>query len=249
MKQECNHLINDYLCHNNKIFNNGFHVVSKEELKDTLHNLISFERPDMYAVLDDKIIIIEHFEFDASKAKSNGALKGKEEERLLCNRMNEHITNSNEHYIDKGTYEISFEYWKTNFERIFKDHYNKISEYKNNVLQTVNDGKEDQIIVGFFIENQYPPYVHYNHDFFALCYWQTKQFYDVMNSSTDLDFVLFAGYFEGERRVFYFDKLGIEKMNHLFDLNDKDLILSPVNKNEITMRMDFSIKLGECKYV
>ena len=50
--------------------------MSEDDLSQALHQLKSFDRPDMYAILKDKIIIIEHFEFDASVCSRKG-MKGK----------------------------------------------------------------------------------------------------------------------------------------------------------------------------
>ena len=59
---ECTHLIRDYLCKNPTAINWGYYVMSEDDLSQVLHQLKSFDRPDMYAILKDKIIIIEHFE-------------------------------------------------------------------------------------------------------------------------------------------------------------------------------------------
>ena len=54
------HLINDYLCVNPTTFPyTNFLSITFEELDEALHNLQAFERPDMYSVLKDKIIILE----------------------------------------------------------------------------------------------------------------------------------------------------------------------------------------------
>ena len=69
---ECTHLIRDYLCKNPTAINWGYYVMSEDDLSQALHQLKSFDRPDMYAILKDKIIIIEHFEFDASVCSRKG---------------------------------------------------------------------------------------------------------------------------------------------------------------------------------
>lgn len=71
---ECTHLIRDYLCKNPTAINWGYYVMSEDDLSQALHQLKSFDRPDMYAILKDKIVIIEHFEFDASTDLENADL-------------------------------------------------------------------------------------------------------------------------------------------------------------------------------
>lgn len=97
---ECTHLIRDYLCKNPTAINWGYYAMSEDDLSQALHQLKSFDRPDMYAILKDKIIIIEHFEFDASVCSRKG-MKGIKEERLL----DHHISSAsigNEFHVGKA---------------------------------------------------------------------------------------------------------------------------------------------------
>lgn len=71
-----------FLCKNPTAINWGYYAMSEDDLSQALHQLKSFDRPDMYAILKDKISIIEHFEFDASVCSRKG-MKGIKEERLL----------------------------------------------------------------------------------------------------------------------------------------------------------------------
>ena len=110
---ECTHLIRDYLCKNPTAINWGYYVMSEDDLSQALHQLKSFDRPDMYAILKDKIVIIEHFEFDASVCSRKG-MKGIKEERLL----DHHISSApigNEFHVGKGDYPISLANWQANF--------------------------------------------------------------------------------------------------------------------------------------
>ena len=85
--REYAHLINNYLCINPLVIPyTAYYSITFDELGDVLHNLNSFESPDMYSVLEDKVIILEHFEFDSSKHSRKG-MKGKQEESLLKNGL------------------------------------------------------------------------------------------------------------------------------------------------------------------
>ena len=134
--------------------------MSEDDLSQALHQLKSFDRPDMYAILKDKIIIIEHFEFDASVCSRKG-MKGIKEERLL----DHHISSApigNEFHVGKGDYPISLANWQANFDMTFDSHYNKIPAYKEAIRNKGRNFFDKPIVVGFFIENQYSPIV-YNH--------------------------------------------------------------------------------------
>lgn len=233
---EMMHLINDYLCKNPIVRHNGFHRLSEEELGFALHNLTSFEMPDMYAELDDKIIIIEHFEFDASKCTKKG-MKGKQEEALLKRRIS-YAPINNEFYFDKGDYEISLEYWRDNFDSVFDSHYGKIQKYKDSITEKLKvDSKE--IIVGFFIENQFTPIVCEDLTIKEIFYFETVQFFNKIKNSHALDFILFGCYYEGCPQIFYFDSESFNECIDLINLDSKVLKLSNINDNEVTVYSNF----------
>ena len=234
---ERTHLINDYLRVNSSVLHNGFHVISEETLKLALHNLQSFERPDMYATLDDKIIIIEHFEFDASKRTTKG-MKGKQEEALLEQRISA-MPMDDEFHLDKGNYDVSFENWQANFEQTFNSHYARISQYKESIRNHLNPDPNIPMLVGFFIENQYSPVVYDKNRCGELYYFDTIQFANKMTVSENLDFVLFGSYYDGCPRIFYIDRESYTDYRPLIDLTNTNVKLSPVNKNEITMHGAF----------
>jgi len=131
---ECTHLMRDYLCKNSTAINWGYYAMSEDDLSQALHQLKSFDRPDMYAILKDKIIIIEHFEFDASVCSRKG-MKGIKEERLLDHRIFS-IPIGNEFHVGKGDYPISLANWQANFDMTFDSHYNKIPAYKETKGET-----------------------------------------------------------------------------------------------------------------
>ena len=89
MDNEYTHLNNDYLCHNPIIRNNGFHLLAADELNTILHNLVPFERPDMYAFLGERLVLLEHFEFDASRRTRKG-MNGLEKERRTEEELVQH---------------------------------------------------------------------------------------------------------------------------------------------------------------
>lgn len=157
---ECTHLIRDYLCKNPTAINWGYYVMSEDDLSQVLHQLKSFDRPDMYAILKAKIIIIEHFEFDASVCSRKG-MKGIKEERLLDHRISS-APIGNEFHVGKGDYPISLANWQANFDMTFDSHYNKIPAYKEAIQNKGRNFFDKPIVVGSFIENQYSPIV-YNH--------------------------------------------------------------------------------------
>jgi hypothetical protein len=197
-----------------------------------LHALHPFEYPDMYAIVDDKAYMLEHFEFDASRCSRKG-MRGKQEEARLEQRIKNNKT-SREFCIDKADYEVSLKDWQQNFEKCFCSHYCKIPKYKENLRSKTEVG-DREIMAGFFVETQYPPYVMIGKRVEALCYIQTKQFAEVLENSPDVDFMLFGCWCDGKRQLFYVDRESIKGVSNLVDLNDEGVVMSHLNKNEVTM--------------
>lgn len=244
--REYAHLINNYLCINPLVIPyTAYYSITFDELGDVLHNLNSFESPDMYSVLEDKVIILEHFEFDSSKHSRKG-MKGKQEESLLEKRIASAAPDSI-FRCDWGNYSISLADWKSNFERIFDSHYNKISEYKRAVLQQLNIYQKKPVLVGFFIENQYAPIVSCtNRQHEELYYFETIQFAEKIADRKNLDFILFGGWYNQKPQIFYIDCKDCAnlKNKNVVDLSDTSIQLSPLN-NELTVYANFCTNQNE----
>ena len=230
-------------CANSKVRNMGFHAISVDDCKLMFQRLVRFERPDLYAVLDDKIIILEHFEFDASRNTRKG-MKGRAEEAHLEKRLQKVPMDGTMH-IDTVRYEVSLQDWQDNFNRTFSSHYERIGAYKEHVV-SVTGNKEMPFVVGFFIEDEHPPILNFGNHIEPLPYWHTKQFAEVVQNSPELDFILFGGYLNGERQIVYIDKTAQEKIkDRLIDLSDENVTLSHLNGNDVVMYGGFPISREE----
>ena len=227
---EHQHLINDYLCVNKTIRNAGFHAISAEQCNQLLHGLIPYERPDMYADLDDLVIILEHFEFDASRQNRKGMM-GKEEENHLKRRI-EQAKPDGKFYIDCARYDISLEDWQKNFESCFQSHYDRIDVYKRRITDIIGNN-EKPIRIGFFVENQFSPIINIFGDIAELQYCDTVQFANVILANQNIDFLLFGGYINGKAQIKYIDRVALEIIyDNLIDLQDERVTLSHINSNE-----------------
>ena len=168
------------------------------------------------------MIIIEHFEFDASVCSRKG-MKGIKEERLL-----DHCISSapigNEFHVGKGDYPISLANWQANFDMTFDSHYNKIPAYKEAIRNKGRNFFDKPIVVGFFIENPYSPIV-YNYgmskEHEELYYFETVQFASKVSASPDLDFILFGSYCNGRPQIFYIDRESYKHIGESTDLYGK----------------------------
>ena len=68
-----------------------------------------------------------------------------------------------------------------------------------------------------------------------LYYFETVQFASKVSASPDVDFILFGSYCNGRPQIFYIDRESYKHIGESTDLENADLHLSPLNKNEITV--------------
>lgn len=128
----------------------------KENVLDVMRffgHIFQSDRPDAYAVIDDEVLIIEHFEFDSS----NNRAKGSQQKRLEAedNRKFTGIA-----AIEAGTLyhssinaDYTMENYRNNISKIFKEHYGKIEEYKDNLKRAGVIERNSIVRTAFFIED------------------------------------------------------------------------------------------------
>ena len=132
-----------------------------------IQNLKSFEFPDMYIDLEDKVIGIEQFEFSAySSNKKGDSIKRKVfeiEQENIKKIDNNKANNYFENYIET---DISRSNYEKNFIKNFDKHYCRIQEYKSN-LSRINNNVEIYFLIcdetvdgtGIYVDNNYEFYV------------------------------------------------------------------------------------------
>lgn len=198
---ELTNLINNYLVQNPHIYHEGKSDFLENKLNKFLHNLVSFECPDMYSKIKNNVLILEHFQFDCSNENRHG----------MSGISTENITNIKiENQLERETlYSISYEQttdnYIKNFKKHFDSHHKKIKFYEQNLSSKKILTNTDNLTVGFFIENKLPPYCFESEINNELILLFTKEFLDEFESST-LDFVLFGGLFNQKNILFYIDK-------------------------------------------
>jgi len=157
MKKELVHTIEYYLNAAKGIacsHRNGFIDSMSWDL--LLKNLKNFEQPDGYSVVDNTLYVLEHFEFDSTKATKKKGSKTRIEDARIEREFDEIIHASGAtRGIVRGSYNISHssESYIANATRNLVNHYGKIDSYIEN-LRTANILNDEQLIkIGFFIED------------------------------------------------------------------------------------------------
>ena len=131
---------------------------NQDEVNKLFHNMRSYERPDILSIYDNKIVAIEHFEFDSYKNSRKGS-NFKIQENIIENRMQKEIGLK---LKDKGEVILydhienngNLKQYYDNFKKVLLSHIDNINEYREHI---VNDyGKEKEIEFWFFAEDVTP---------------------------------------------------------------------------------------------
>ncbi len=102
------------------------------------NQIIIRDNPDGYLNFGDKDIIIEHFEYDATKNNKKGSETRIEESRInrKFDELND-LTHETKMIHEQLCVTHSTEYLRDNFIKAFKEHNSKISQYEK---ELINDG-------------------------------------------------------------------------------------------------------------
>ena len=207
-----------------------------------LSQLRQYDSPDMYAIVDDTLVIMEHFVFDASRETKSKGMERIRKDREAHAKLWENATKGNMPavVVTQAGETMSLQSWQKNFERHFDSHYAKIGQYVENGKKAASmkqPSKTEGIVsckIGFFIEEEFPPILEINGTLREARYIETKQFLDFFRDKTKVDFILYGTQYDGHRSVFYIDHKHTADRDKAFDLEDKNINISNINKNEHT---------------
>lgn len=153
----------------------------------THNEVLIDDRPDMAICIDDKCLAIEHFEFDCYEKKKNGSQNKKEQARIKRN-----ITKTDEIIRDQIYGKCSYENYIKNVTNTFLVHYNKIEDYRSNLLEKDIINKNTYFKMAFLIEDVSPiGSIVYNCDglkpiFLSHC----REFLDLLQLCISVDYII-----------------------------------------------------------
>lgn len=124
------------------------------------NNIVCYERPDILSIFDNKIVGIEHFEFDSykrtNKHGSDFKIKNYSIERKFDKKVKEVLKEENSLIVhDQIESTASLNNYFDNFQKIFKEHYKKINDYSEHIKQDF-DCSNKEIHFCFFAEDVSP---------------------------------------------------------------------------------------------
>lgn len=137
-----------------------FYVLEQEEFEKVIANLQPYEKPDILSIYENKIIGIEHFEFDSydnfNKKGSDYKIKDNKIKENFDKKVRDGLGNLDSIIIhDEIKSTSSFENYCKNFKKIFKAHYKKIDSYITHIKEDF-DCTNKEISIYFFAEDVTP---------------------------------------------------------------------------------------------
>ena len=147
-------------------------------------------RPDSYSIVGDKILLLEHFQFDNSRIIKKGSKQNlifadtdRKLDKSLSNQnlvvLNEYVEKCGKYYVD-------------NFIKQFTSHATKIDDYKK-AIQLETKQTFSSCLVGFIIEDaSLFGSFYFDNTIKCVNLLHTKEFLDCFEKTTNLDFVIFA---------------------------------------------------------
>ena len=150
------------------------------------------DRPDLVISKGNKVLIIEHFEFDCCKSAVKGSKNRIEQARV--DRVAASITPTEEGamYHDQINGESSLNYYESNAISQFKKHYEKIGEYKSRIRELGIASDTSEIRIVFIIEDKSPlgTLVHDGERTQAVTLAQDKKFLEFFKDKPNVEYVI-----------------------------------------------------------
>lgn len=178
---------------------NGVFVYNKDKMIFDKYNSFFSQlkeptkRPDSYAVLNNELLLLEHFQFDNSKISKKGSQQHKVKAKSE-REFEKKLLKANDFVVLNENLEKRGEYYIDNFITQFSSHYKKIDSYKEEMQKELK--KEFKIIhMGFLIEDSSPlgsMFVNKKNMMQCLDLLHSKEFLDTFEVSEKLDFALFS---------------------------------------------------------
>ncbi len=208
-----------------------FDEESKQFLKQVTENIkeaTPFERPDMYIVLDNEILAIEHFEFDSSKTNKKGSHL-KTEIAKIERELDKEREETNKKYLAKRcVFNGNRENYENNFLKNFDNHYNKIEKYRNNITKNVSN-QYLPIRMCFYIidETELGNIILNDKNNKGYIPFMNKNILPRIEKATNLDYIIFQNKEDYYLTNLYFFKNNEQGMKHCRleynDLFDKEI--------------------------
>lgn len=237
---EVSRICEEYLNDNpTKVMCYGNQEKSLSELNPFLQELVEFERPDAFSKIGEDVLIVEHFEFDSTNTNKKGSLDRIEQARIerdFEKDLNKLHLQSGETFHKHDTVNVthSSENYIKNALNAFRNHYEKIESYKQNLSNEGIITNSTNIKTMFWIEDTtllgnafIPEPQNYNSIVQPLILLHCDKFLEALKDCKKLDY------------IFCFSHYGMQKFCWFLDLNYLNDYISKQIKIDNVKIIDF----------
>lgn len=228
---ELERIINRYLSKDDTAIT--YSDFNQEEVNKLFQNMGIYERPDILSMYDNKIVAIEHFEFDSYKNTRKGSnfkIQGNIIEKRMQNKIDKDLKKEKEIWVhDEIENTSSLQYYYNNFKKVLLTHIDNILEYKEHIINDFGDKKD--IEFWFFVEDVTPlgSYAYKREDEHPrLLLPFSKENLDILRQHKEIKGIIFGIYAMSKYKLvlMYNDDTTLDNLekDEYFKIDDKDFM-------------------------
>ena len=205
--------------------------IDEIELNKMIQHMGGYERPDILSIYDNKIVAIEHFEFDSYKNTRKGS-DYKIQDSIIEQKMQKKIDSDKkkkkEIYLhDEIKNNSDLKQYYSNFKKVLTSHIDNIQEYRNHIVDDFGNDKD--IEFWFFAEDVSPLGSYYyrkNNINPSLLLPFSKENIDILRQHKEIKGIIFGIYAMKEYKlvIMYNDDETLDKIenNDYFKVKDSE---------------------------
>lgn len=228
---------NDYRTQNTLLNAKDIILYDSQEVYDNtfIEKMNAFEKPDMYAEFDDKIIGVEVFEFSSYKNNKKGDTFRYNSKIIDNQNTKEHMMTRKNYFSTHITPDSSLKYYEDNFKKIFIKHYGEINNYKDNL-----SAKSKEVEIYFLIKDTTigGNIIIYNNEPKIFNPTMSKKVLSILKNSTDVSGFIFQCTTVFNQNVFFYLKNSKNNIEKIYNENKKYFGIE-LEKNDFTIINSF----------
>lgn len=226
---ELKNIISKYFSKDNEAIT--YSNIDEIELNKMIQHMGGYERPDILSIYDNKIVAIEHFEFDSYKNTRKGSdykIQDSIIEQKMQKKIDSDLAIEKEIYLhDEIKNNSDLKQYYSNFKKVLTSHIDNIQEYRNHIVDDFGNDKD--IEFWFFAEDVSPLGSYYyrkNNINPSLLLPFSKENIDILRQHKEIKGIIFGIYAMKEYKlvIMYNDDETLDKIenNDYFKVKDSE---------------------------
>ena len=216
---ELKNIISKYFSKDNEAIT--YSNIDEIELNKMIQHMGGYERPDILSIYDNKIVAIEHFEFDSYKNTRKGSdykIQDSIIEQKMQKKIDSDLAIEKEIYLhDEIKNNSDLKQYYSNFKKVLTSHIDNIQEYRNHIVDDFGNDKD--IEFWFFAEDVSPLGSYYyrkNNINPSLLLPFSKENIDILRQHKEIKGIIFGIYAMKEYKlvIMYNDDETLDKIEN-----------------------------------